>query len=48
MRCSGGQVTEAAKQISTLRAREEEQIRRRKAAEEAADKSRKARHSIFL
>lgn len=38
-----GQVTEAAKQISTLSAREDEQRKRRQRAEEESDKIRKVR-----
>lgn len=40
------QVTDGAKHISTLKAREEEQKRRRIAAEEEADKVRKARNQL--
>lgn len=40
------QVSEAAKQISTLKAREDEQRKRRLAAEEDTDKIRKARTNI--
>lgn len=39
------QVSEAAKQISTLKAREDDQNKRRKAAEEESDKIRKVRVS---
>lgn len=44
-RCAVGveQVSEAAKKISTLKAKEEEQRKRRQAAEEETDKIRKAR-----
>lgn len=38
-----GQVSEAAKQISTLKAREDEQKKRRRLAEEEAEKIRKVR-----
>lgn len=40
------QVTDGAKHISTLKAREEEQKRRRLAAEEEIDKVRKARNQL--
>ena len=42
---SEDQVSEAAKQMSTLRVREEEQIQRRKKAEEDAARIQKAREN---
>lgn len=39
------QVSEAAKQISTLKAREDEQRKRRQSAEEETDKIRKVRRT---
>lgn len=43
-----GQVTEAAKQISTLSAREDEQRKRRQRAEEESDKIRKVKDARCL